>query len=84
MLISSLAFADDAAARAVLEGPEGVCAGISGKGYVDMSTLSVEAAIENAALVAKAGGTFVEAPVSGSKAPAEQGQLIFLAAGMHR
>lgn len=72
---------DDAAARAVLEGPEGICAGISGKGYVDASTLSTAAAIENGELVRQAGGLFVEAPVSGSKAPAEQGQLIFLAAG---
>ena len=28
-----------------------------------------------------AGGSFLEAPVSGSKGPAEQGALIFLAAG---
>ena len=34
-----------------------------------------------AALVRGAGAEFLEAPVSGSKAPAEQGALIFMAAG---
>lgn len=29
----------------------------------------------------RAGGAYLEAPVSGSKGPAEQGQLIFLSAG---
>lgn len=32
-------------------------------------------------LVHEAGGQFLEAPVSGSKGPAEQGTLIFLAGG---
>ena len=36
---------------------------------------------EMAAAVTAAGGTFVEAPVSGSKGPAAAGQLIFLCAG---
>ncbi len=31
--------------------------------------------------VAAAGGVYLEAPVSGSKGPAEAGQLIFLAGG---
>jgi 3-hydroxyisobutyrate dehydrogenase-like beta-hydroxyacid dehydrogenase len=31
--------------------------------------------------VVAAGGRFLEAPVSGSKKPAEDGQLIFLTAG---
>ena len=32
-------------------------------------------------IVKEAGGTYLEAPVSGSKAPAEQGTLIFLCGG---
>lgn len=32
-------------------------------------------------LVTEAGGTYLEAPVSGSKGPAEQGTLIFLCGG---
>ena len=32
-------------------------------------------------LVTEAGGSYLEAPVSGSKAPAEQGTLIFLCGG---
>ena len=37
-----------------------------------------------AAAVRGAGATFLEAPVSGSKGPAEQGKLIFLTAGKWR
>ena len=33
------------------------------------------------AAVKEAGGGFLEAPVSGSKGPAEQGSLIFMTAG---
>ena len=32
-------------------------------------------------MVAEAGGAYLEAPVSGSKSPAEQGTLIFLCGG---
>ena len=39
--------------------------------------------VQVAAAVRGAGGAYLEAPVSGSKGPAEQGQLIFLAAGEH-
>jgi 3-hydroxyisobutyrate dehydrogenase-like beta-hydroxyacid dehydrogenase len=35
----------------------------------------------NQEAVVAAGGRFLEAPVSGSKKPAEDGQLIFLTAG---
>ena len=37
--------------------------------------------LQVAAAVRGAGGAYLEAPVSGSKGPAEQGQLIFLSAG---
>ena len=40
-----------------------------------MTTLRIADAIK------AAGGRFLEAPVSGSKGPAEQGQLVFLSAG---
>ena len=36
-----------------------------------------------AAAVRAFGAAFLEAPVSGSKGPAEQGQLIFLTAGTY-
>jgi 3-hydroxyisobutyrate dehydrogenase-like beta-hydroxyacid dehydrogenase len=52
-----------------------------GKGYVDVSTVDAATSREVAALASAAGAAFLEAPVSGSKGPAEQGQLIFLCAG---
>jgi len=74
--------ADPPAALAVATGPEGVAAGMSpGKGYVDASTVDAATSAAVAAAVRAAGGLFLEAPVSGSKGPAEQGQLVFLTAG---
>lgn len=74
--------ADPAAAEAVCRGGEGVVAGIRpGKGYVDMSTVAPETSQAVAAAVRGAGGLFLEAPVSGSKKPAEDGTLVILAAG---
>jgi hypothetical protein len=48
---------------------------------VDASTISPAAAAAIAAAVRAKGARFLEAPVSGSKGPAEQGALIFLTAG---
>lgn len=74
--------ADPAAALAVCDGPDGVLAGIStGKGYVDMSTVDSATSGQIAAAVTARGGRFLEAPVSGSRKPAEEGALIILAAG---
>ena len=67
--------------------PNSVCrrrptAGVSaGKGYVDVSTVDAATSQRIAEAVRAAGGLFLEAPVSGSKGPAEQGALIFLTAG---
>ncbi len=73
---------DPAAALEVCCGETGVVAGISaGKGYVDMSTVDDVTSRRIAAAVAAAGGRFLEAPVSGTKKPAEDGTLIILAAG---
>eukprot|EP00636_Phaeomonas_parva_P001633 CAMPEP_0118872570 /NCGR_PEP_ID=MMETSP1163-20130328/14680_1 /TAXON_ID=124430 /ORGANISM="Phaeomonas parva, Strain CCMP2877" /LENGTH=304 /DNA_ID=CAMNT_0006807771 /DNA_START=170 /DNA_END=1084 /DNA_ORIENTATION=+ len=70
------------AAAAVFDGPDGVLAGLGrGKTLVDCATLE-EADMQRMALAAEgAGATFVEAPVSGSKGPAETGTLVFLAGG---
>ena len=54
----------------------------SGKGYIDASTVSTTACQQIAEEVHRTGARFLEAPVSGSKQPAEQGTLIFLAAGV--
>lgn len=74
--------ADPAAAHEVCFGPQGVLEGIgAGRGYVDMSTVDAGTAKEIAAAVTAKGARFLEAPVSGSKKPAEDGTLIILAAG---
>ncbi len=74
--------ADPAAASEVFFGPNGVHQGLGGgRGYVDMSTVDAATAIGIADSVCAAGGRFLEAPVSGTKKPAEDGTLIILAAG---
>lgn len=73
---------DPPAALAVASGPDGIVAGLSsGKGYVDVSTVDEHTSKTIAAAVRGAGAAFLEAPVSGSKKPAEDGTLIFLTAG---
>lgn len=52
-----------------------------GKFLVDCSTLQIPDMVRTHEYVTKKGASFLEAPVSGSKVPAEQGQLIFLCAG---
>jgi 3-hydroxyisobutyrate dehydrogenase-like beta-hydroxyacid dehydrogenase len=74
--------ADPAAAEAVCFGVSGVLEGIGGgRGYIDMSTVDAATSKKIAAAVTSRGGRFLEAPVSGSKKPAEDGTLIILAAG---
>ena len=53
----------------------------AGKGYVDVSTVDAETSSAIAEIVRSTGAEFLEAPVSGSKKPAEDGALIFLCAG---
>lgn len=64
------------------ENTEGVLRGIHQSScIVDCATLTPERMSELNHFVTQAGGKFLEAPVSGSKAPAEQGTLIFMCAG---
>lgn len=80
--ITCAMLADPAAARDVCFGAAGVLAGITpGKGYIDFSTVDDDTAQAIAAAVTGQGGRFLEAPVSGSKKPAEDGALIILTAG---
>ena len=73
---------DPAAALAVLEGPDGVLGGIGqGRGYVDFSTVDDATANTIASQIVANGARYLEAPVSGTKKPAEDGTLIILAAG---
>ena len=74
--------ADPEAARAVYFGDEGVRAAMApGKAYIDMSTVDPETAEAIGNDVEASGGRFLEAPVSGSKKPAQDGTLVILAAG---
>ncbi len=74
--------ADPAAAREVCFGPDGVLAGIgAGRSYVDMSTVDAATSGAIGEAITGAGGRFLEAPVSGTRKPAEDGTLIILTAG---
>ncbi|KAL2935771.1 Glyoxylate/succinic semialdehyde reductase 1 [Bienertia sinuspersici] len=73
---------DPAAAISVAFDKDGILEEMcNGKGYIDMSTVDAETSIKISEGVTSKGGRFLEAPVSGSKKPAEDGQLIILAAG---
>jgi len=62
-------------ARMLASGPA------QGKIFVEMATLRLETVHKLAAMVAQAGGIFIEAPVVGTVGPALQGKLLTLAAG---
>ena len=70
------------ACREVLFGPEGAAKSLGpGKTVVNMSTVSPTFAREAATDVRATGAQYVDAPVSGSKKPAEEGTLVILAGG---
>ncbi|KAK9078361.1 hypothetical protein SSX86_002418 [Deinandra increscens subsp. villosa] len=74
--------ADPESALIVACGEDGAARGMSpGKGYVDVSTVDGPTSKLINGQIKETGALFLEAPVSGSKKPAEDGQLIFLTAG---
>ncbi|MED6118749.1 Glyoxylate/succinic semialdehyde reductase 2, chloroplastic [Stylosanthes scabra] len=74
--------ADPHSAIDVACGNHGAANGMApGKGYVDVSTVDVDTSKLISQHIKATGALFLEAPVSGSKKPAEDGQLIFLTAG---
>ncbi|KAL9227513.1 hypothetical protein vseg_003194 [Gypsophila vaccaria] len=73
---------DPSAVLSVAFGKDGVVEACgNGKSYIDMSTVDADTSTKICEAVTSKGGRFLEAPVSGSKKPAEDGQLIILAAG---
>ncbi len=74
--------ADDAASRAVWTGKDGALSGI-GKDTIaiESSTVSPAWIAELAALAAAHGAEFLDAPVTGSRTQAAEGQLTFLVGG---
>ena len=49
--------------------------------FVQCATVGIEGAAQTAAVAAEAGVAFLDCPVLGTKAPAEQGNLVMLASG---
>ena len=69
-------------AGAVLETAAHALPGLAdGATWVQMSTIGIEGTERCTELAHEVGVTFVDAPVLGTKAPAEQGQLVILASG---
>jgi 3-hydroxyisobutyrate dehydrogenase/2-hydroxy-3-oxopropionate reductase len=80
VVVTMLADAD--ALDAVLRGDDGVLAGLRPDAVVvDMSTIGPTAAAACAAAVAERGARWLDAPVSGSVALAQQGTLTIMAGG---
>jgi len=74
--------ADGASLLRVLGGPRGLLAGLRrGALVIDMSTSGRAAAHEAARRVRLARGRFVDAPVSGTVAPATRGELVAMVGG---
>ncbi|MEU9916003.1 NAD(P)-dependent oxidoreductase [Streptomyces sp. NPDC051001] len=77
-----LMLADEAAVDAVLgRGTPDFAARVAGHTVVHMGTTSAEYSSGLEDDVRAAGGRYVEAPVSGSRAPAERGELVGMLAG---
>lgn len=74
--------ADDRALAGIMQGADGILAGLSaGKIYVVMSTNSPGMIRNLAAQVEAVGATMLDAPVSGSKLTLEQGKLTIIVGG---
>ncbi|MCX2453747.1 NAD(P)-dependent oxidoreductase [Pedobacter sp. PLR] len=74
--------ADDQAVKAVFEGDQGLLTkAAEGKMIIDMSTVSPDTSRYLSEACEKAGIDFLEAPVSGSVKPAQDGTLIILVGG---
>jgi 3-hydroxyisobutyrate dehydrogenase-like beta-hydroxyacid dehydrogenase len=74
-----------AALKAVVEGEDGILAGIGpGKVYIDMSTSSPDYSRELSERVRAAGGAMLDVPVSGSVSTLEEGRLSLMAGGSEK
>jgi 3-hydroxyisobutyrate dehydrogenase len=77
-----LMLADEAAVDSALgRGTPGFDANVAGHTIVHMGTTSPDYSLRLEADIRAAGGSYVEAPVSGSRKPAEAGQLVAMLAG---
>jgi 3-hydroxyisobutyrate dehydrogenase len=69
------------ATLAAMSGPDGGAAGSEGAVWVQMGTIGVAGSERCAGLARDRGLTYVDAPVLGTKKPADEGQLVVLASG---
>jgi 3-hydroxyisobutyrate dehydrogenase-like beta-hydroxyacid dehydrogenase len=73
---------NNAALDAVLEGPDGILAGLGpGKIFAEMSTTAPELILDLAARVGERGATLLDAPVLGSILTLREGQLLTMVGG---
>jgi 3-hydroxyisobutyrate dehydrogenase len=73
---------DDAAAEQVFLGRDGLlCGNVAGKLFIEMSTLRPETARSLAERCEQQEAAFIDAPVSGTVAPAKEGKLMALVGG---
>lgn len=80
--IALVCVGNDEDVRSVFYGDQGILAGLkAGALVVDHTTTSAELAVELNAAVAEVGGGFVDGPVSGGQAGAENGQLSIMCGG---
>jgi 3-hydroxyisobutyrate dehydrogenase len=79
LVVTMLSDAD--ATIAAMSGPDGGAAGSEGAVWVQMGTIGVEGSEHCAGLARDRGLVYVDAPVLGTKGPAEEGQLVILASG---
>jgi 3-hydroxyisobutyrate dehydrogenase len=79
LVVTILSDAD--ATIAAMSGPDGGAAGSEGAIWVQMGTIGLEGSERCAELARDRGLTYVDAPVMGTKKPAEDGALVVLASG---
>jgi 3-hydroxyisobutyrate dehydrogenase len=73
---------DKAALRSVMTDEDGALAAMDEDAvWIQSSTIGIEGTAEMAALADEAGRAFVDAPVLGTRKPAEEGKLVVLASG---
>lgn len=83
--ITFVMLSDDAAVRELWYAEDGPLAGVSaGHDVINCSTIGDDTSLELSAAVVERGGRYLEAPVTGTKKPAEEGLLVFLGAGNRR
>lgn len=76
-----LMLADEAATDAVLASGPGLKGNVRGRTVINMGTMAPAWSEARARDMEEAGGEWVEAPVSGSRGPAEAGELVAMLAG---